>query len=1045
MAEKDPPAPEVEPPATETSRRISFVWLVPLLALVVALAVAWRTYADRGPLITITFENAAGVEAGQTTLRFRDVNIGIVEKTEISPDLQTVVVTARINKDVARYLDGDAEFWVVRPSVSAQGVSGIETVISGVYIGSYWNAEIGQRQDHFKGLERPPLTPTDQPGLRVRLRAPGGGSMSVGAPVLFKDIKVGKVEEITLTDAGDVMIDVFVDAPNHLRLTDGTRFWNSSGFSINLNASGATLNVASLISLLQGGVSFDTVGSDMTPVEDGHVYELYASETAARENVLEDAPGARVLVDVDFDGSVKGLQPGAAVEFRGIKVGEVRSLQAAILREDGQPRVTLRATLSLVPGRLGIAGESDDALAAQTLDLLESQVSQENLRAQIAASGLLSQTLYVNLIDIPDARPASFQRDAEPNPRLPSAPSDVSGIASSAQGVLDRFASLPLEDLVQSAETLLANINSIVTDPKVRAAPENLGQLIADLRETLGSSGIKDAPAQISAVLASVRSIVDEATKEQLVAQLGDVLATTKASIASVGTAADGVPPLLDEVEALSAKVRDLPLDQLLASSTQLVDNVDAFVRSEGVTNVPKSVEASLADLRGLIDDLRNGGAVDNVNATLASVRQVSDQLAAAQITESLKAVLDEARLAAANIGTASNAAPKLIDSLTALSDKANALPLDQLVASAEQVLATADTFLSDQGVGALPPKLAATLDDLQGVIDDLRNGGAVDNVNATLASVRQVSDQLAAAQITESLKAVLDQARLAAANIGTASSAAPKLIDSLTALSDKANALPLDQLVASAEQVLATADTFLSDQGVGALPPKLAATLDDLQGVIDGLQQGGAVDNVNATLVNVRKLSDELAAARLSESINRVVSQASDAASNIDAATQDLPKLIETIQGVATKAESLPLDDLVTTGTNVLATADAVLASPGVKDVPPKLAEALDQLRAILAELREGGAVQNVNDTLASADRAASAISAAADDLPALLDQLSSVASRADAALASVSPGSDINRDTLRLLQEVRDAARSVNSLVSALERRPNSVLFGR
>ena len=702
----------------------------------------------------------------------------MVEKTEISPDLKTVIVTARINKDVAHFLDASAEFWVVRPSVTAQGVSGIETVISGVYIASYWDTEIGPRQEHFDGLERAPLTPADQPGLRVRLHAPNGGSMSIGAPVLFKDIAVGKVEEISLTDAGDVMIDVFVDAPNHLRLTDGTRFWNSSGFSINLSASGASLNVASLISLLQGGVSFDTVGSDVSPVENGHVYELYASEAAARENVLEDAPGVRVLVDVDFDGSVKGLQPGAAVEFRGIKVGEVRSLQAAILREDGEPRVTLRATLSLVPGRLGVAGENDDAIIAETLDLLQSQVSQQNLRAQIAASGLLSQTLYVNLVDVPDAKPASFQRDAEPNPRIPSAPSDVSGIASSAQGVLNRFANLPLEDLVQSAVTLLANINSIVTDPKVRAAPENLGQLIADLRETLDSSGIKDAPAQISAVLASVRSIVDEATKEQLVSQLGDVLATTKASIASVGTAADGVPPLLDEVEALSARIRDLPLDQLLASSTQLVNNVDAFVQSEGVTKVPSSIEASLADLRGLIDDLRNGGAVDNVNATLASVRQVSDQLAAAQITDSLKAVLDEAKLAAANIGTASSAAPKLIDSLTALSDKANALPLDQLVASAEQVLATADTFLSDQGVGALPPKLAATLDDLQGVIDGLRQGGAVDNVNATLASVRQVSDQLAAAQITDSLKAVLDEAKLAAANIGTASSAAPKLIE---------------------------------------------------------------------------------------------------------------------------------------------------------------------------------------------------------------------------------------------------------------------------
>src|SRR5688572_8078379 len=133
MPKTEPPAPAVEAPK-ESSWRISPVWLVPLLALIIALAVAWRTYSERGPLIEIVFDNAAGVEAGQTTIRFRDVNVGTVERIDLTPDLKRVVVGARIRKDVARYLDEDAEFWVVRPSVTAQGVSGIETVISGVYI-----------------------------------------------------------------------------------------------------------------------------------------------------------------------------------------------------------------------------------------------------------------------------------------------------------------------------------------------------------------------------------------------------------------------------------------------------------------------------------------------------------------------------------------------------------------------------------------------------------------------------------------------------------------------------------------------------------------------------------------------------------------------------------------------------------------------------------------------------------------------------------------------------------------------------------------------
>ena len=155
---------------------------MPLLALVVALAVAWHTYSERGPTIQIVFDNAAGVEAGQTAIRFRDVQVGVVERVDLSPNLEQVVVTARIDKDVARYVDSDAKFWVVRPTVSAQGVSGIETVISGVYIGASWDDRPGPRQEEFQGLPRPPQTPAGTAGIRLRLRAPDGGSMAIGAP-----------------------------------------------------------------------------------------------------------------------------------------------------------------------------------------------------------------------------------------------------------------------------------------------------------------------------------------------------------------------------------------------------------------------------------------------------------------------------------------------------------------------------------------------------------------------------------------------------------------------------------------------------------------------------------------------------------------------------------------------------------------------------------------------------------------------------------------------------------------------------------------------
>ena len=928
MAEPDPPAASLEAPSPDDARGLSLVWLVPLLAIVIALFVAWRSYSERGPLIEIVFENAAGVEAGQTQVRFRDVPVGLVEKTSISEDLTKVIVSARIDKDVARFLDEDAEFWVVRPSVSAQGVSGIETVISGVYIDSYWNDQIGVKQTRFDALPRAPLTPTGQPGIRVRLRAPDGASMTIGAPVLFKRLQVGKVEDVSLTPAGDVVIDLFIGAPNDVWLTEATRFWNASGFSINLGGGGASLNVESLISLLQGGVSFDNVGSDLAKVEDGHVFELYPSEAIARQNEFEDIPGARVVVDTVFDGSVRGLQPGAAVEYHGLKVGEVRSMQAIVVVEGDAPAIKLRATLALIPQRLGITDQETSTAPGAALDLLESQVEQ-GLRAQLAASGLLTQSLYIDLAQVPDAPPAILERDAEPNPLLPSAPSDVGSIAASAESMIQRVAKLPLEDLVNAAVSILENANAIVTSDGVRQAPENLGLLLADARRLIGESGIQEAPAQVAAILASARALVDQATQQQLVANLNDVLATAKTSLASIGTAADGVPELLSQVEALAAKANGLPLDQLVASANDVVDGIDAFVRSDGVTALPASAQASLDDLRAVVADLRTGGAVDNLNATLASARSIADQAAQAQLVTQLNDLLATTKASVASVGAAADGVPPLLDQAEALAAKANALPLDQLVTSANGVLGSIDAFVKSEDFAKLPASAQASLTELRGVVVDLRAGGAVENVTASLASVRQITDELAAAELVDSIKTV----------------------------------------VAEAE---------------------------------------AAIDNLNS-------------------------------------ASQGLPKLMDSVNAISGNIEALPLEDLVTTGTRVLGTADAFLASQGVQDVPPKLNAALDELRAILAELNAGGAAQNVNSTLASASRAADAVTVAAADLPALVARFSAVANAADAALASVGPNSRISRETLQLLQEVRDAARSVDQLARALQRQPNSVLFGR
>ena len=536
---------------------------------------------------------------------------------------------------------------------------------------------------------------------------------------------------------------------------------------------------------------------------------------------------------------------------------------------------------------------------------------------------------FGELVDLPDAPPAGIDTDARPFPILPSVPSDSTSLTASAQGLMARLSSLPLEDVVTSAVNLLDSANALISSPQVRSAPENLGALIADLRQTVDSSGIREAPAQVAAILASAKALVDQAAQAKLVQHLDDTLATANSAIASIGSAADGVPALIEQINALAAKANALPLDQLVASLSNVVDGIDALVKSEEVANLPASVNASLAELRGVLADLRSGGAVDNVNATLASVRAIADQAEDAQL------------------------------------------------------------------VAKLTDTLAAT--------------------KATVASV------------------------------GTATEGVPAVIEQIEALSRKANALPLDQLVASANDLVTSLDALVKSEGVTGLPGSVQASLDQLRAVVAELQQGGAIDNVNATLASVRKMAEDAQQARLVDSLREVIEQAKGAIGSVNSATADLPDLIASLDTLSANAAKLPLDQLVTTATRTLDTADTFLASNGVADVPPKLAASLDELRGLLADLRQGGAVDNVNATLASADRAADAIAAAAADLPTLITRLNTVAERADAALSTVGPDSKTNRDLILVLQEVRDAARSINALAQALQRQPNSVIFGR
>ncbi|MFV1463246.1 MULTISPECIES: MlaD family protein [unclassified Phaeobacter] len=608
-------------------RNLSLVWLVPLAALAVSLGVAWKAYSDRGVLIRITFENASGIVANETTVRYRDVVIGQVEDVGFAEDLSKVAVWARIDKKVAPYLDQDAAFWVVRPEVSARGISGLSTVLSGVYIEGAWDQDRGSAEISFEGADRPPLVQPGRGGRRITLRTNDGRMISEGAPVLFRGIEVGRLESPRLTVSGNsIVVDAFIEAPHDQRINSATRFWDTSGFSVSIGASGLSLDVDSIASLVAGGIEFDTVFDGGRPVSSGAVFDIHPDEAAARRTAFARSLTGGVAVSVAFGESVAGLTSGAAVKLGGVKVGEVSSLNAAIENGTNEAEVRLIAKLMLEPSLMGLppgAGETE------VLDFLE-QATAGGLRARLAAAGLFSSELIVELVTLDAAEPALFNRNAEPFPELPSAPSDLPDFTATAEGALERISELPVEELMAQAIATLASIESLASAESTRQAPAAAVALLDETRSLVADPETRALPGELRAAVADLRDILSELQQGRAVASLTEALEQGSQAASSLAAASEELPALVSDFRALAAKANALEAEEFIRSASQLMQSADSMIDSDGARALPPALTSALDEMRLTLSELRSGGLVNNANATMASARSAADTVAAA-------------------------------------------------------------------------------------------------------------------------------------------------------------------------------------------------------------------------------------------------------------------------------------------------------------------------------------------------------------------------------------------------------------------------------
>ena len=444
-------APEA---VVKVRKQFSIVWVVPLVALLIGGWLAFKAISEKGPTITITFKTAEGLEAGKTKIKYKDVEVGQVQSIDLTEGGSDVTVTAELRKSAEPHLTENTRFWVERARIGAGGASGLGTLFAGAYIGVDIGKPGGKPARSFKGLELPPVITTGLPGSHFTLQAEKLGSLDIGSPIYYRQIKVGQVVAYELGKNGKhVDIKIFIDAPHHGDIFENTRFWNASGLDVAVDASGIRINTQSFLTMMIGGIAYDTPANlePGAPAQEGATFKLYAS----REKIFEKAYVERKQWLLHFDGSVRGLAVGAPVELQGIQIGEVTDITLEFDR--GKLAFRIPVLIELEPERIKFIGGERALSTAERKRGMDILVAR-GLRAQLKTGSILTGQLLIGLDFHSEAAPAKINWDGR-YPELPTIPTPMEEITSGVTRIVEKFDKIPLEQIGKDLQQTMANLS----------------------------------------------------------------------------------------------------------------------------------------------------------------------------------------------------------------------------------------------------------------------------------------------------------------------------------------------------------------------------------------------------------------------------------------------------------------------------------------------------------------------------------------------------------------------------------------------------------
>lgn len=511
--------------------KFSLIWLLPIITLLIGVLLIGQAILARGTNVTISFKTAEGIAVG-TKIKYRNVDIGEVNKITLSDDQKSVIIEAKLSRQAKKMLVEDTKFWVVRPRISGGSITGLGTVLAGSHIGlDVGKSKVSLRK--FIGFETPQIITSDVPGSQYVLISDDAGSLDIGSPVYYRHLQAGKIVGFKLApDGKQVQLTVFINAPYNQYVNKNSRFWHARGIDVKLDSNGIKINSESLVSILLGGIAFENLeGADVLPSAPANT----AFRTFKNQDDAFKVPDTTITKGIMvFNESVRGLSVGAQVDFQGIIIGEV--VENSIDFDTITKQTNVVVSVNLYPDRLRSKFRKNSRLNNTDSSKLLALLINRGLRAQIRASNLLTGKLYVALDFFPKEQKVSF--DATKSPiEIPTTSGSLIELQSTLASIANKLDKVPFESIGQELQKTLTNVNRLIVQIDQKIAPE-ASSAITEMRATLVEA--KNAMTEAQHTLKSI---------EQSVGADGKIQQDAHEAMREITRAAQSTRALVDYLE----------------------------------------------------------------------------------------------------------------------------------------------------------------------------------------------------------------------------------------------------------------------------------------------------------------------------------------------------------------------------------------------------------------------------------------------------------------------------------------------------------------